>query len=319
MADIRLWETALQYLRENAGKKFAAREIAEEVFRRRPEECEKKKDESDRLNTDKGLLQALVAELGAQRKAVENKYPQLKTTEERPRKYYWTDKPNELEVNEMGESKTHSQGSFHHKSSQPKSMQFKSLTEQELYPLLRRYLRDEKRVYSMRIDERKSSNRLGRDSNNWLHPDIVGMEDLTSDWRREIEDLAKETADRKTKLWSLEVKRRLERSNVRQAFFQAVSNSSWANFGYLATVSIKDDDTRKELDMLTALHGIGLLEINIENPKQSRVLIPARERVDIDLATCNRLAIENKDFAKFIEEVNDFYKTGKTNSKAWDI
>jgi hypothetical protein len=33
------------------------------------------------------------------------------------------------------------------------------------------------------------------------------------------------------------------RSNVRECFFQAVSNSSWANFGYLVAAEIEGQDT----------------------------------------------------------------------------
>jgi hypothetical protein len=52
------------------------------------------------------------------------------------------------------------------------------------------------------------------------------MEDLTADWHQEVKGVVKEYADKKTKLWSSEVKMLLNRSNVREAFFQAVSNSS---------------------------------------------------------------------------------------------
>lgn len=170
----------------------------------------------------------------------------------------------------------------------------------------------------MRIDERKSSNKKEPQGNKWLYPDVVGMEDLTADWHQEVKNLVKEYPDRKAKLWSFEVKLLLNRSNVREAFFQAVSNSSWANYGYLAVARIGDADTLKELRMLFALHGIGLIQLDVENPAESQILVPARERFEVDWATCNRLAQENKDFMRFIRLVRQFHQTGDPHL-GWDL
>jgi uncharacterized protein len=126
-------------------------------------------------------------------------------------------------------------------------------------------------------------------------------------------------ADKKTKLWSFEVKKLLNRSNVREAFFQAVSNSSWANFGYLVVADIEGTDTLKELRMLFPLHGIGLIQIDTENPSESQILIPARERGDVDWATCNHLTDENKDFLSFVKLVRQFHQTGDPRRKDWDL
>ena len=87
-----------------------------------------------------------------------------------------------------------------------------SLKEGDLYPLLSRYLWSELDIYSKRIDERRSSNKQGPKGNKWLYPDLVGMEDLTADWHREIKGIVSEYADNKTKLWSFEVKTILNRS-----------------------------------------------------------------------------------------------------------
>ena len=144
------------------------------------------------------------------------------------------------------------------------------------------------------------------------------MEDLTFDWHKEIKDVVKEYADKKTKLWSFEVKILLNRSNVREAFFQAVSNSSWANFGYLVAAEVEGADTMKELRMLYSLHGIGLIKIDIQNSADSQILIPARERLDVDWATCNRLTQENKDFLQVMRLVRQFYQTDDPRPKDWD-
>ena len=124
---------------------------------------------------------------------------------------------------------------------------------------------------------------------------------------------------KKARLWSFEVKRFINRANVRQAFFQAVSNSSWANFGYLVAVEIQGADTRRELEMLSSLHGIGVIILNPENPDDSQVIIPAKEKADVDWATCDRVARANKDFKRYVELVWNFYRTNKPSDEKWGL
>jgi hypothetical protein len=107
------------------------------------------------------------------------------------------------------------------------------IDEHALYPLLSLYLWEEFGVFSKRIDEKRSSNKRGPNGNRWLYPDVVGMEDLGAEWHQEVRDCVTQYSDKRTKLWSFEAKLLINRSNVRECFFQAVSNSSWANFGYL--------------------------------------------------------------------------------------
>ena len=65
--------------------------------------------------------------------------------------------------------------------------------------------------------------------------------------------------------WSL--KKRLSFSNLREAFFQAVSNSSWANEGYLVAADIStDEDFQAELHRLSASFGIAIIQLDIEQP-----------------------------------------------------
>ena len=105
----------------------------------------------------------------------------------------------------------------------------------------------------------------------WLYPDIVGIQDLSLGWHREIKDSVQQYSAKKTRLWSFEVKILINRSNVREVFFQAVSNSSWANFGYLVTSEIEGSDTLKELRILSSLHGIGFIRLDAENPSEVRL------------------------------------------------
>lgn len=305
---LNLAKTVVDFLAERTEQKFTARQMAEWIFENFPAECQEKKTNSTFIKNDADLVQQIVAEIGSQRPALQKRNPQVKTTEGRPRQYYWTAKTDQAEVNEAEEA-----GS----DDLPVSGKFQK--ESDLYPLLSEYLWSELAVYSKRIDEKKSSNKHGPKGNKWLYPDLVGMEDLTADWHQEIKGLVKEYADKKTKLWSFEVKILLNRSNVREAYFQAVSNSSWANYGYLVAAEIEGADTMKELRMLFSLHGIGLIQLDPENPAESQILIPARERLEVDWATCNRLTQENKDFVQFMKLVRQFYQTGDPRPNDWDL
>ena len=306
---LRLAETVVTFLSERAEDKFTARQIAQWVFENFPAECQEKKARSTTIKTDADLVQQLVAEIGSQRRSFQEKHPKIKTTEGRPRRYYWTEKSDQAEVTEAEKIGADSQ----------LRSGIGSLKESDLYPLLSNYLWSELDIYSKRIDERRSSNRQGAKGNRWLYPDLVGMENLTADWHPEIKGIVSEYADNKTKLWSFEVKTILNRSNIREAFFQAVSNSSWANFGYLAAAQVEGTDTMKELRMLFSLHGIGLIQIAPENPAESQILIPARERPEVDWTTCNRLTHENEDFLQFIMLVRQFHQTDDPRPKDWDL
>jgi len=193
------------------------------------------------------------------------------------------------------------------------------IDEHALYPLLSQYLWEEFGVFSKRIDEKRSSNKRGPNGNRWLYPDVVGMEDLGADWLQEVRDCVNQYSDKRTKLWSFEAKLLINRSNVRECFFQAVSNSSWANFGYLVTAEIGGTDTLKELRMLFAAHGIGFIKLDVDNPADSQVLIPARERDEIDWDMANRLATENRDFLEYVKLVKQFYQTGEARPADWDV
>jgi len=158
-----------------------------------------------------------------------------------------------------------------------------------------------------------------RRCNRWLYPDVVAMEDLGAEWLQEVRDCVNQYSDKRTKLWSFEVKLLLNRSNVRECFFQAVSNSSWANLGYLVAAEIEGQDTLKELRMLFAAHGVGLIKLDADKPAESEVLIPARERDEIDWDMANRLATENRDFLEYVKLVKQFYQTGEARLTDWDV
>ena len=303
----------VEFLQGRKDQKFTAREIAEWIFETYPDECRKKQANSKAivipLDSDAALVQQLVSEIGARRRRWEKSQPEIKTTESRPRKYYFTESTDSAEI-DFAESNEALPTS---KANKP------AVKEHDLYPLLSEFLWSELEIYSKRIDEKRSVNSKGAGGNKWLYPDLVGVENLSSDWHPEIKACASKHADKKVKFWSFEVKILINRSNLREAFFQAVSNSSWANFGYLVANEIEGSNTLKELRMLASLHGIGFIQLNIENPSESQILIPAKERSDIDWDTANRLTEENKNFLEYIILIRKFYQTGDMPSSGWNM
>lgn len=293
------------FLKKHTGEKFTAREIAEWLFSNYPKECAAKRSRSTAtivpIINDDGLIRQLAAEIGSQRPHIQKRTPGIKTTEGRPRKYYYTEQSDETEA----------------EATEQLELSNKDIPlEHELYPMLSEYLKGEFELQTKRIDEKRSQNNRGAKGNEWLFPDVVGMENLAAEWARPVIGLAEQYRAEKVRLWSFEVKRLINLSNVRSAFFQAVSNSSWANLGYLVAAEL-EERAKKELRMLAGLHGIGFILLNTENPSESQIIIPARE-ANLNWASINRVASINSDFSDYIENIKDLYLTGKTKASDWD-
>lgn len=302
-------QTVTDFLKARPEERFTARELASWMFENLREACEEKRRNSRQdLSADAELLQQLVAEIGANRPEIQKRWPQVRTTETRPRRYYWTTASEAAEVAKV-------EGLA---PAGPNKVAGKALSEHDLYPLLCRFLHVEQSLYPKRIDEKRSSNRHGPNGNKWLYPDLVAMEDIGAGWDREIRACVQQVGAQRTRLWSFEVKLLVNRSNVREVWFQAVSNSSWANFGYLVAADIQES-AMKELRLLAASYGIGLIRLNAEDPSESEILIPARERPDIDWDACNRLTLENTDFRDFISWVRQFHQTDNARVGNWDL
>ena len=298
-------EMVKECLEQSPEQKFTVRELAEWIMENYSEAMQEKKDNAiargTSLHTKEDLRQQLVAEIGSRRAGLQKKYPHIKTTEGRPRKYYFTQDTDSTEVKKSEQSATS-----------------KSTAEHDLYLPLIDFLQSEYSIYSKRIDEKKSRNTRGPKGNQWLHPDVVSLETLDEDWDPEIKACVKEHKDKQVKLWSFEVKVLVNQSNLRQAFFQTVSNSSWANYGYLVAATLTlGPEALKELRMLSSLHGIGFIRLNTEDPEDNETMIPATER-GIDWDTANRLARQNKDFWGYVKTVKEFYQTGSIKPDDWD-
>ncbi|MCX2574979.1 hypothetical protein [Pedobacter sandarakinus] len=169
--------------------------------------------------------------------------------------------------------------------------------ERDLHKLLSSYLKNTD-TYSKTIFHEQSN---GKDSNQiWTHPDMVGIKFLHLQTKASQNFLKSINRVDTFKLSSYELKREINSdSELKKAFFQAVSNSSWANYGYLVAFEFSDS-LNEEMARLNQSFGIGIIELNA-NPYQSKVLFPAVYR-DLDFKTIDKLCKMNKEFEKFIEQ-----------------
>lgn len=92
-------------------------------------------------------------------------------------------------------------------------------------------------------------------------------------------------------------------SELKKVFFQAFSNSRWANYGYLVTSEFSDSLT-EEMERINQSFAIGVIELNA-NPYQSKILFPAKF-INLGFKTIDKLCKINKEFEKFIEQTEKF-------------
>ncbi len=173
--------------------------------------------------------------------------------------------------------------------------------ERDLHPWLVRFARyGLGGVFAKTIYHETSSKKA---YSEWLHPDVVGFWFPFEEYTREVLELSG-GGFAVTRFYSFEMKRELHQGNLRESFFQAVSNSSWANEGYLAAPNVDEsEEFRQELERLSGSFGIGIIELDLARPESSRILFPARHRDSIDWDGANKLARENPDFRKFLADV----------------
>lgn len=297
----------INVLQANPGQQFTARQLAQKIIDHYSAELAEKR-KNPRFVSDEAFLSQITAEVGGSRTVkAKAMCPQVMTRDKpRPRLFYWGESVVEQTNANVAPEPT---------------VETVSLTEHSLYPILIDYLSQEEGLLCRRIDEKRSSNNKGLGGNHWLYPDIVALELLDKEWDDVVQNCVRHSEGRLTRLWSFEVKKQLNRSNVRECFFQAVSNSSWAHFGYLVATEINEDKQRsveRELQMLCALHGIGVILLDPHDFSNSQTLIPASERTSVDWQSVNRLVEENRDFKDFIELVGEYHQTGKIHKSLWN-
>lgn len=174
----------------------------------------------------------------------------------------------------------------------------KSFDERSLHKLFCSYLRT-RNIYAKTIFHEKSSTKIDN-AQKWVHPDIVGVqfEEFQNDATL---SLLKATEPKETvHIYSYELKRKIDSDyQLKQFYFQALSNSSWANFGYLVAFEIADG-LEDEMERLNNAFGIGII---LMQATEATVLFPAREKA-LDYITIEKLNRINKQFCEFISKLS---------------
>ncbi len=143
----------------------------------------------------------------------------------------------------------------------------------------------------------------------WNYPDIVGVYFPYNKYKEETLKFLHHTGQEKHKLFSFELKKELSFSNLKESYFQAVSNSTWANEGYLVVFEEIKDKVLGELRRLNQSFGIGVIKLESEI-SNSKILLPAKER-EIDIPTLNMLIEQSsKDFKPFMANINKQIEAG---------
>ena len=185
--------------------------------------------------------------------------------------------------------------------------------ERELHPLLVNFLKnDDNFNIRAKTIHHENSRKEEKGKNKWNYPDIVGVSFPfdNEEMKEETLNLLQNINQIQYKLYSFELKIITNFSNLKECYFQAVSNSSWANEGYLVVFDI-NENVIEELKRLNASFGIGVIQLDIDELKP-KVILPSSQR-ELDIETLNMLVKDSPDFRDFIEDINNIIKAKSSN------
>lgn len=186
-------------------------------------------------------------------------------------------------------------------------------------------------IYCKPINEKNTQNGE-KGENEWIHPDIVGFKlDDTEINIPKANESVKELfnlieKEENLTLYSFELKdQKVTLSSLKQFYFQAVSNSSWANEGYLVMSTDPESmnsSLKEEIERLVNSFGIGVIYLDINDFKRSHIVYQAQHKEKIDFNTIVKLTSEekanNKTFKEFVNAVNSCIRTHKKNPTAYE-
>ncbi|WP_223816827.1 HTH domain-containing protein [Campylobacter sp. LR196d] len=184
--------------------------------------------------------------------------------------------------------------------------------ERDLHPLLVKFLKENKQfnLYCKTIYHEQSIKGL-KGLNKWDYPDIVGVHFSFDDNYDDLTLNLRNMLYKKHNFYSFELKVRINSQNLKEYYFQAISNSSWANEGYLVVFEKIEEDIFKELRRLNESFGIGVICL-----KEKEVKLQAKYK-EIDLSTIDMLIKQNPNFKDFmkaiIKVVNILDKTNESS------
>ncbi|WQX32058.1 hypothetical protein E5P61_00465 [Helicobacter pylori] len=188
--------------------------------------------------------------------------------------------------------------------------------EKNLHPLLVKFLDKDPNFKLLCKTIRHEECKKGKGGEcRWNYPDIVGVYFPFNKYfpyngyKEETLKFLHHTGQKRHKLFSFELKKELSLSNLKESYFQAVSNSTWANEGYLVVFEEIKDKVLGELRRLNQSFGIGVIKLESEI-SNSKILLPAKER-EIDIPTLNMLIEQSpKDFKPSMANINKQIEAG---------
>lgn len=289
-------DEAVNFLKENKQKNFTSKEIAKNLVKKFPDETANKIERSTKSKNEDACITQLAAEISARKSDLCECGI-----------YVSSDRPMKFSFDPDAEQKST-------ESSSSNEERHNNHPEKELYPVLSKFCKT-LGIKTLRIDEHSTAEAppyAGKGANKWLHPDVVGFQDITKGFGSIAKECLILSAESRGLFYSFEVKDDLlTMSNLREYFFQTVSNSSWANFSYLVSMKHHDksiqDNVWREVQLLCTSFKIGFIELNKENPSESEIKIMAPQ-TDVDWGMINRIAVTNKDFQQYLEFIKREYK-----------
>ncbi|MDO7810299.1 COG2958 family protein [Helicobacter pylori] len=181
--------------------------------------------------------------------------------------------------------------------------------ERDLHPFLTymAYYNENLKCYTKTIFHEESV-KSPKGMDRWLYPDMVGVRFLHAELSNEnLIAFSKKFDTLPVKLVSFELKKEISVNNCRECYFQAISNSSWANEGYLVGRHI-DTHNPQLMDLLKRLHasfGIGVIDLRT-NEDKSAILLNAKYKEKIDYTVALELSEKNPKFSGFLKSVVDY-------------
>ncbi|MCH4599573.1 COG2958 family protein [Helicobacter pylori] len=191
----------------------------------------------------------------------------------------------------------------------PSAPSVKIAHERDLHPFLT-YMaihNENLKCYTKTIFHEESS-KSPKGMDRWLYPDMVGVRFLHAELSNaNLIAFSKKFDTLPVKLVSFELKKEISVNNCRECYFQAISNSSWANEGYLVGRHI-DTHNPQLMDLLKRLHasfGIGVIDLRTDEDK-SAILLNAKYKEKIDYTVASELSAKNEKFSGFLKSVVDY-------------
>jgi hypothetical protein len=190
---------------------------------------------------------------------------------------------------------------------------FQKLSEDELHPLITEILFNTDNIYCKTIQATAHSG-------VWTNPDIIGVKSFKNAYTDTTSKLIQSIdIHRIADLYSFELKVDiLNESDLKKYFFQAASNSSWSNYGYLVFKNF-NENLFPILSRLSSSFGIGAIQIiesNIEGLKYSLLKHFESSYRELDYRTIDHMCKNNKVVKGVLEF---YYKVISDKKNQYDI